>query len=284
MSPQNRSRAALVSVAIPAIGVLLALPLSPDAPTAATVAAGTGAAAAEEPLTQPTGSHPVPVADPSAVVNTDHAPPPPDAVPADAAAVDPHVEPAQPEAPYPVGPSRLFATFQELHLWTPSADPVLIGFHEAYYDGALAMLPMGQATALDNPRFPGTPDRATGQPYAVLSSRGRRPEPTSAADIVVRPGEPVRAVVTGTVIEARPYLLYGKYPDGRVAIRSAERPDLVVTMLHISGLQVHVGQQVNAGETIVAAHGTQFPFVSHIDNYLGGNPNPHVHVEVAHRG
>ncbi|HEX2029502.1 MAG TPA: M23 family metallopeptidase, partial [Nitriliruptorales bacterium] len=167
-----------------------------------------------------------------------------------------------------------------LQMWTPSADPVLVGFHEAYSAQAFGLLPMGHAVAIDNPRFHGTPDRPTGQDYAVLSSRGRRPEATSAVDVVMRPGEPVRAVVTGTVIDARPNLLYGTYPDGRVSIRSAERPDLVVTMLHISGLQVAPGQHVLAGDTIVAGGATQFPFVSHVDKYLDGAPHPHVHVEI----
>ncbi len=127
---------------------------------------------------------------------------------------------------------------------------------------------------------PATP---TGQRFSVLASRGRPNPATSAVDLVLRPGEEVRAVLTGTVVEAQAYALYGRYPDARLRIRSAEDPSLVVTMLHVTGLRVGVGDKVMAGKTVVADHATSFPFVSQIDNYLDGRPRPHVHVE-ARRG
>lgn len=186
-----------------------------------------------------------------------------------------------PPPPSPEGSSRLFANRDGVKLYTPSADPVYVGFHEAAYPDALSLLPLGEPVINDNGgkyRAPGpTP---TGQRFAVLSSRGRPNHAATAADIVMRPGEPVRSVVTGTVIEVAPYFLYGKYPDARVRIRSAEDPNVIVTMLHVTRVWAQVGQQVTAGETLIAETATSFPFMSQVDYYLGGTPNPHVHVEL----
>lgn len=182
---------------------------------------------------------------------------------------------------FPEGPSRLFARHDAMHLFTPSADPVRIGFHEASYANAVGMIPLGRALANDNMgKYHLPPLTPTRQQYMVLASRGRPHSATSAADIVMRPGEPVRSVVTGMVVEVRPYLLYGRYPDNMIRIRSAEDNGKIVTMLHVTGPRVHVGQQVLAGDTIVANSATSFPFLSQIDYYLGGKPHPHVHVEV----
>lgn len=183
--------------------------------------------------------------------------------------------------PFPVGPSRLFARHDAMHLFTPSADPVHVGFHEAAYPVALGMIPLGRALANDNGgKYQLPPFTPTDQKYMVLSSRGRAHHPTSAVDIVMRPGEPVRSVVTGMVVEVKRYALYGRYPDGMIRIRSAEDNGKIVSMLHMTGLKVHVGQQVLAGETIVADTATSFPFLSQIDYYVGGEPRPHVHIEV----
>ncbi|MBW3665855.1 MAG: M23 family metallopeptidase [Actinobacteria bacterium] len=184
-------------------------------------------------------------------------------------------------SPFPEGPSRLFARHDGMHLFTPSADPVRIGFHEAAYRTAVGMIPLGRALANDNGgKYQLPPLTPTDQQYLVLSSRGRPHHATSAVDIVMRPGEPVRSVVTGMVVEVKPYMLYGVHPDAMIRIRSVEDNGKIVTMLHVTGTRVHVGQQVLAGETIVADSATSFPFLSQIDYYLGGEPHPHVHVEV----
>lgn len=184
-------------------------------------------------------------------------------------------------SPFPEGPSRLFARHDGMHLFTPSADPVRIGFHEAAYGTAVGMIPLGRALANDNGgKYHLPPLTPTDQQYLVLSSRGRPHHATSAVDIVMRPGEPVRSVVTGMVVEVRPYMLYGVHPDAMIRIRSAEDNGKIVTMLHVTGTRVHVGQQLLAGKTIVADSATSFPFLSQIDYYLGGKPHPHVHVEV----
>lgn len=217
-----------------------------------------------------------------AVVDTAPAPETPKAEAREQPKPKPKTEAAPPPAPaFPQGPSRLFARHDGMHLYTPSADPIRIGFHEAAYGTAVGMIPLGRALANDNMgKYHLPPLTPTDQQYLVLSSRGRPHHATSAADIVMRPGEPVRAVVTGMVVEAKPYMLYGMYPDAMIRIRSAEDNGKIVTMLHVTGLRVRVGQQILAGETIVADTATSFPFLSQIDYYLGGKPHPHVHVEV----
>lgn len=208
--------------------------------------------------------------------------PPPPAEPARAPAAPAEPVAAEPAPPaFPEGPSRLFANRDGVNLYTPSADPVYLGFHEASYGNALTMLPLGEAVSNDNAhKYHGPGHSPTGQRFSVMSSRGRPHHATTAADIVMRPGEPVRSVVSGTVIEVKPYFLYGKYADAMIRIRSAEDPSMVVTMLHITRVWVQVGQQVDAGKTLVAETATSFPFMSQIDYYLGDKPNPHVHVEL----
>lgn len=207
-------------------------------------------------------------------------PPPAEPAPARAAPAEP-VAAERAASAFPEGPSRLFANRDGVNLYTPSADPVYVGFHEASYGNALTMLPLGEAVSNDNAHKYHGPGRSpTGQRFSVMSSRGRPHHATTAADIVMRPGEPVRSVVTGTVIEVKPYFLYGKHADAMVRIRAAEDPSMVVTMLHVTRVWVQVGQQVNAGDTLIAETATSFPFMSQIDYYLGDQPNPHVHVEL----
>jgi biotin carboxyl carrier protein len=156
---------------------------------------------------------------------------------------------------------------------------MLSGFHEASYRHAVRMRPWGSPLANDNPRKDARPPSDPGPNYVIMSTRGRPTHATSAADIAVPSDAVITSPVDGTVIEATPYALYGTYPDNRIRIRPTHRPDLVVTVLHVTGPRVAVGDTVTAGETPIAASATDFPFPSHVDAYSGGHP-PHVHIEV----
>lgn len=145
----------------------------------------------------------------------------------------------------------------QLHL--PSRAVLLAGWHEAAGPSALAMAPTG------------TP--ATTQ----LPSRGRPHDPHSALDVAVVPGTQALAPVTGTVVEATPYLLYGQHADTRIVIRPDAAPEVLVAVLHVTGPLVEVGDHVDAGDPL-AAHATQFPFRSQIENQTGRAP--HIHIEV----
>lgn len=208
---------------------------------------------------------------------------PADDVPVEAAAPGepapapaPAAAPPAEERPYP------FAERNRLELVTPVPHPVYVGFHEAWFRGALRLRPLGEAVAVDNHRAAAPAPQQEGEPYGILRTRGRRPSPTSAVDIQVRPNQPIRAVVTGTVVEASRYRLYGRYPDSMVVIRPDGAENQLVTMLHVTGLRVSRGDRVEAGRTLVAKRASQFPFASQVDRY-SGKRLPHVHVEVRHR-
>lgn len=171
------------------------------------------------------------------------------------------VERAARHAPVPARPivaPRPFATSEGIELWTPSARPVLIGFHEAAGHGTRVLTPI------------------EGQ---VLDPRGRGTAPTSAVDVALEVGEPVRAVVTGTVVDVAPYALYGRHPDVIVVIAPDSRPDLRVRMLHIDDIRVVPGQRVTAGLDVVAGTARLLPVSSQVDRYIGRSV-PHLHVEI----
>lgn len=144
-------------------------------------------------------------------------------------------------------------------LTLPSHDVLLAGWHEAAGPSALPMSPVA--------------NDATTQ----LPSRARGTHPSSALDVAVAPGTRALAPVTGTVVEATPYLLYGQYPDTRIVIRPDAAPDLAVAVLHVTGAQVAVGDHVTAGAPI-ADHATELPFPSQIERLSGRAP--HIHIEV----
>lgn len=165
-------------------------------------------------------------------------------------------------AAVPVAPARaptpyVFATVGGLEFVTPSPRPVLVGFHQAA-GGTVAFTPVA------------------GQ---VLATRGRGTSPTSAVDVALEPGDPVLAVVTGTVTEVAPYALYGRHDDVLVTIVPDERPDLRVRLLHIDDVRVTPGQHVTAGRDPIAGTARPLPVNNQVDRYTGRSL-PHLHVEV----
>ncbi len=157
-----------------------------------------------------------------------------------------------------------FATAGGVDLYLPGFGPYYVGFHQSASGG-------GHVQSA-------THDVATD----VLPSRGRGTNRASAVDVVLRPGDDVIAAVSGEVIEATEYRLYGKYRDVRVSIVPDADPSTVVTMLHMQGLQVAVGDRVEAGRTVVADSARTFPFASQIDRFSGQSWG-HVHIEARGR-
>lgn len=210
--------------------------------------------------------------------------PAPPVSPAAGAAVPAGPAPAPPERgataaePAPASPVR-FASYEDVELFLPTPRTMIVGFHEASYRNAVRLRPWGAPLASDNPRKEAAPPRDPGPNYAVMSTRGRPTQATSAADLAVPAGTRIASPVTGTVVEVSPYQLYGRHSDLRIRIRPEARPDLLVTVLHVQGAEVAVGDRVVGGESPLAARATHFPFRSHVDAYSGGRP-PHVHVEL----
>ena len=153
-----------------------------------------------------------------------------------------------------------FATLGAVALLPPSHHVRLIGFHQAASHTADELTPT---------------DRAG---LTTLPSRGRGTSRHSAADVAVVANTTVVAPVTGTVLAVEHYALYGRYDDLRLRFAPAADPTRIVTVLHVVGARVGVGDTVEAGVTPIADHAHQLPFTSQIDEVAGRGP--HVHVEV----
>lgn len=155
-----------------------------------------------------------------------------------------------------------------------------IGFHESGDARSLPMSPFGRAEANHNAGRitlpPANGERDT--EFLVLPTRYRQGGPTTAVDISMSRGEPVSSPVTGTVTAVHSYLLYGTTPDQIVEITPGGRPDLRVRMLHVDDVKVRPGENVAAGDSIIAGTARLLPFDSQIDRYAGRHP--HVHMDV----
>jgi hypothetical protein len=186
---------------------------------------------------------------------------------------------AEEEAAAPA--TSAFATIDALTLHLPATEVVLVGFHEASSRDAQAFAPVGRLEDHQNTtKFDPPADVPAGPPYVVLSSRGRPFPATSAIDVLLEVGEPVRSPVTGTVTDVRSYYLYGKHADQRIEIAPADAPEQRIVMIHLDGVGVAIGDEVVGGETVVAVSARLFPFGSHIDRYTEPDRHPHVHYEI----
>jgi hypothetical protein len=185
-------------------------------------------------------------------------------------------EPVRKAAPPPRW--EAFTRARAVTLYLPAPNPIGVMYHEASLPPALELHPLGHLLHNYNRYKFHRPAPASGPGYTVMSSRGRPHPATSAADIVVRPHTEVRSPVTGRVVGVRPYRLYCRYPDMRVAIEPADDPGLQVVMIHLRGVRVRRGQRVFATLSVIGRP-RDFPFRSQVDDYLRGG-NPHVHIEV----
>lgn len=173
------------------------------------------------------------------------------------------------------------AAIDGLRLLLPAEEAVVVGFHEASTDAALELDPVGRVVANENTtRFSPPATDPDGSDYRVLSSRGRAQAATSAIDVVLRDDEDVLAPVTGTVADVRTYWLYGEHRDHRIEVVPDEAPDLRVVLVHVDDVRVAAGEQVTAGESVLAGTANRFPFASQIDRETDPDRWPHVHLEV----
>jgi hypothetical protein len=243
----------------------------------ATIAAGAAAIAvlgASTTAPSATAGGPTSSVDPPPVVPSTS--PPRDADPGE------REEPTRPAPvvdPAPLTPPM--ARLGELELWSPSEAPIVVGYHEAAHVSAVPVVPVGVLTEDHNTTRTDLPaDDPAGLDYLVMASRGRAAGPTSAIDVVLEEGRPVRASVTGTVLDVREYVLYGGHEDLRIEIVPDARPDLRLVIIHVDGTQVEVGDRVVGGVTPVASTARVFPFSSHIDRETEPDRHPHVHLEL----
>lgn len=183
----------------------------------------------------------------------------------------------------PRGPVPMARHASGLELLTPSAAPLLVGFHEASTPHAEGLEPVGRPVGASGRAAvgpsEGPADAPVGASYVVMESRGRPFGSTSSIDVAVPEGLEILAPVSGTVLVVEPYRLYGRHDDVRIEIVPDAAPGLRVVLIHLVEATVAPGERVLAGETVIAASGRRLPFASQIDEAVG-SPVAHVHVEV----
>jgi len=155
-----------------------------------------------------------------------------------------------------------FALAEGVTLLYPATRVEYIGFHQAGHDGSRQMEVIGSA------------------PWTTLEDRGRNTGRRTAADVVVDPIAEIRSPVSGTVVRTGSYVLYCDYSDHFVVIDPDENPGWEVKVFHFEGLQLGVGDRVEAGVTMIGTNARRLPFVSQVDEFTAEPSNPHVHIEV----
>lgn len=156
-----------------------------------------------------------------------------------------------------------FAETGGVTLHHPSERVEMIGYHQSSHDGAQQLDP-----------------RTGTAPSITMASRLRDTDSRTAADMVVDPDEEIRSPVTGRVVRSGTYVLYCEYSDDFAVIEPDAHPGWEVKILHINGVSVSPGQQVQAGVTVLASGPTLLPFESQVDEHSAVGSWPHVHIEV----
>ena len=196
------------------------------------------------------------------------------AIAAEAPALDEEPEVGEPAVQLPV-----LGRAGGLLVHVPAELPILVSYHEASFPQALAIEPLGELTSNENStraiQHDSHPD---GIEFHVQVSRGRANASTSAVDIVLPPGEEVRAPVDATVVDVRPYRLYGSHDDIRLELR-ADGTDLSVVLIHLEEVLVSPGDRVVTGDVIAGA-ARMFPFGAVVDRQTEPERYGHVHLEV----
>lgn len=187
------------------------------------------------------------------------------------------------KSPAPVAPTPYFASFRGVKLRLPVAprNITVVAFHQASYNDALPMTSLVAKGSLAEAAKAAAKKRAaraaqatasavatrsiatsTSGAAALLLARsdgvwtgkalslwrsGRAGKPNTALDCGARSDTPVFSPVDGTIMEIRPYKLYGKYPDFEIHIKPDAWSDVDVVVLHTTNPKVVEGQHVMAG-------------------------------------
>ena len=162
-------------------------------------------------------------------------------------------------------PTPYFASYKSLQLRLPvkTTDLTEVGFHQASYSYALHVKTPLEKADMSEVKKKKTSGRDLSKqetgPSAVLTGkvltmwRSRPGKPDTAIDVGAKPGCPVIAPVTGTVVKVKKYKLYGKYTDYEIHIRPDGFPKVDCVMIHISDVRVEPGDRVEAGITRIGA-------------------------------
>jgi hypothetical protein len=172
-----------------------------------------------------------------------------------------------------------FVRFHALRLFLPAVHVVCVCYHEASYDDAMRLRPLGHLEHdYNRTKFPRDSPDTAGPSYLIMSSRGRSTAATSAVDLVLAAGTSFLAPVDGVVTKVRTYRLYGQYPDVELSIRPEDDPGFRVMMIHLQGVRVRPGDSIVQGVTRLGEPRV-LPFSSQSDDYVPSH-DPHVHLEI----
>ena len=176
-------------------------------------------------------------------------------------------------APEAAAPTPAFASFRgtQLLLPVPASAITVVAFHQSSYNDTYKMTPLvpihstaAAKTATDAERKSGTPQPARTGPQADADGvwtgwalevwrTNVNGKMDTCLDCGARPGTPVFAPLTGTVMRVRSYKLYKKYPDYEIQIKPDAWNDVDLIILHVTDPLVAPGDRVVAGVTRVAS-------------------------------
>ena len=209
--------------------------------------------------------------------------------------------------PVTAEPTPYFASFRgvRLRLPVPAASVTVLAFHQSSYTDTVAMTSLvpfesiskaravadtaratvkagGAATVLATPASGAENDKGVWTGSALqLWRNGVGGKMNSAVDCGASAGTPVLAPIDGTVMEIRPYKLYGKCDDFEIHIKPDAWNDVDVIVLHVVDPTIVAGARVTAGVTRIASVRNLAKTISGIQlrSYTlnGGN---HTHVQI----
>lgn len=196
----------------------------------------------------------------------------------------------------PEGPATpIFATYRtlQLHLAVAEQDLTELAFHQAAGPNALPMeslLPDADPALADDKRGTGrvVPERdPDATEPAVLGGEvirmwraSRSGPPNTAADIGALAGAPVFAPVSGTVIEVKPYKLYGVHDDLEIHIQPTGWPEIDLVIIHVSDPTVKAGDLVTGGVTRIASVRLLADRVNHQLADYTPDAGDHIHMQL----
>lgn len=180
----------------------------------------------------------------------------------------------------PASPTPAFASYRgvKLHIPVPVRAITVLAFHASSYNDTVQMKRLvreGSAsaakTAAEKARYAAKhpslevvaadegEDGEEARPDGVwtgsaleLWRTGRAGKNNTAVDCGAEPGTPVFSLVDGTVMQVRPYMLYGKYSDYEIDIKPDGWSDVYAVVLHVTDPAVTEGQHVLGGVTKLA--------------------------------
>lgn len=162
-----------------------------------------------------------------------------------------------------------------------------IAYHQVTSDGSLRLVPAPQVRHLRM-----RTDLPESQQYAAFTKavpqrqmfRSDRDGPADrAVDVGAKAGTQVRAPVSGVIVQVRPYMLYGDYPDVEIDILPDANPAVRVIVFHVDRVAAKRRQRVVSGVTPLGrVRNLSRQFEPQLAEYTHESGN-HVHIQVKRR-